>query len=500
MLGSVVYVFIRNPHVWANFFLLGFYLALFLRLLVFSTASSASFGRAFLSSLLQPLLCVASLCLLSPIIEYISIYRFMLFLAMSVLTAVVAIFFFTSFANSVGKQTSGVPSLHLFKAFMANWVANLNEPLESILETFGEEKSVKFSVLSFQSGGKAKAMVVVPAFHAGPFNNVGSSLFPSMIQSLLEKELDCIVSVPHGLCQHELDLASQSQTRKVMESIRSSIGFSTPELVATPFIRVNGGGASASCQIFGNRMLVTLTTAPKSMEDLPPELSLFIAGEARKHGLLELTVVDSHNSIEGDFNLEGVIEPLKRVATESIEEAVRHKRRSFEIGAAKVVPKEFSLKEGMGPGGITVIATKVGDQKAAYVTIDGNNMVSGLREKILSSLREMGISEGEVLTTDTHAVVGVVMTKLGYNPIGEALDHARLINYVKQAATTALGNLEPAEVTWHTGTVSNVKVIGWKQIETLSVLAERTTQKAKRLALYIFPSFTAFFIVMLALL
>ena len=40
----------------------------------------------------------------------------------------------------------------------------------------------------------------------------------------------------------------------------------------------------------------------------------------------------------------------------------------------------------MGTGGITAIVVQVSKQKTAYVVIDGNNMISGLREKILAAL------------------------------------------------------------------------------------------------------------------
>jgi putative membrane protein len=157
------------------------------------------------------------------------------------------------------------------------------------------------------------------------------------------------------------------------------------------------------------------------------------------------------------------------------------------VGAARVVPVEFSLQEGMGPGGIAAFVVKVGDQTTAYITIDGNNMVTGLREKILKALSEVGVDEGEVFTTDTHEVNAVVLTARGYHPVGEAMDHERLINYVKQTAKDALANLESSEVAWGTETVSGVKVIGEKQIEALSILLDKSVKRAKKLAISVFP-------------
>jgi putative membrane protein len=142
----------------------------------------------------------------------------------------------------------------------------------------------------------------------------------------------------------------------------------------------------------------------------------------------------------------------------------------------------------MGPGGISVMVTKVGAQKTAYVTIDGNNMISGLREKILTMLQEIGIVDGEILTTDTHAVTGVVPTARGYYPIGEAIDHAKLISYIREATGKALDDLTPAEVSRRTGMVPNVKVIGEKPIADLCVLVEEAMKQAKRLAFSLFSA------------
>ncbi|MDH5363068.1 MAG: DUF2070 family protein, partial [Aigarchaeota archaeon] len=180
--------------------------------------------------------------------------------------------------------------------------------------------------------------------------------------------------------------------------------------------------------------------------------------------------------------------------------ALSYSRHPFLVGASKVVPEEYGLKDGMGPGGISVIVTKVGDQMAAYVTIDGNNMISGLREKTLSVIRELGISAGEILTTDTHAVNGVVLVPRGYHPVGEAMDQSRLIEYIKEATITALNNLEPVEVAWSAKTVADIKVIGEKQIETLCGLSEKVAKRAKKLATTVFPTTGIFLTVLLAFL
>ena len=498
-LGSLISVFLGNHIVWVKLFLLGFSVALILRLLVFSTTSFVDRKGVFISSILQPALCTIPIFFTGSVTGSLGV-DFFLLSAIFVFIAVLSVSLFTFLVNRVGRRTLGIASLPLFKAFIANWTENINAPLEGFFERLGCERDVKLSILAFRTGEKIKAVMVVPALHSGPFRNVGSSLLPYMIQDALENKLRCVVSVPHGLAGHELDLSSQFQSERVVERTLSSVDFSPFFSGATPLVRARKNGANASCQIFGNCALLTLTLSPKTMEDLPQELEFIIVNETEKRGLSSAIVIDAHNSVEGPFNLKEALEPLRKAALTSLEEALSCERAPFEAGAAKIVPKEFGLKEGMGLGGITVIATRAGDQTTAYVTIDGNNMVSGLRKEILSALRDVGIADGEVLTTDTHSVNGVVLTERGYHPVGEAMDNAKLISYVRQAAMNALGDLESAKVSWRTETISGVRVIGEKQIGALCLLAEKTAREAKRLAVSLFSATGVFLSVLLVLL
>jgi putative membrane protein len=222
--------------------------------------------------------------------------------------------------------------------------------------------------------------------------------------------------------------------------------------------------------------------------------------EAEKKGLASAIVINAHNSINSNnFNLEENLTPLKEAVTKSIEKTSAAERSTFRIGAAKVVPTEFTLEDGMGPGGISVIVTESGKQRTAYVTIDGNNMISGLRERILETLRKVGIEDGEILTTDTHAVSAIVLNRRGYHPVGEVMNQEKLINDIKDAVSEATKNLESAKVAWRTITVPNVKVIGAKQIEGLCMLTDKAMKRAKKSALVLFPIASALLIALLLL-
>jgi predicted neutral ceramidase superfamily lipid hydrolase len=180
------------------------------------------------------------------------------------------------------------------------------------------------------------------------------------------------------------------------------------------------------------------------------------------------------------------MELFRKAITENLKETSSLKRLPFKVGAAKIIPTEFGLEDGMGPGGITAVTVEVGNQKFAYVTIDGNNMVSGLREKILSMFRDLGVDSGEVFTTDTHAVTAVVLTSRGYHALGEVIPHEKLINYVRETVEKALMDMKPAKVGYKVTTVPNVKVIGEKQIIELCSLIDPALKRAKHMAVPLF--------------
>jgi putative membrane protein len=409
------------------------------------------------------------------------------FLSVGVTATITYLYIFS--INRVGVEILGVPSFSVLKAFMASWTEGQNAPFENLFGRFGQEREVRVSALSFcNTNGMVKAMMIVPAFHPGPFKNVGSSALPYTIQAALEQKLEhCAVSVPHGLSGHDLDLANQAQNQLILDRVLTMSDCSDFGSLASPFVRVKRNGASVGCQVFNGCALLTLTLAPETMEDLPPELNTVIVEAAKKHGFSTAITVDAHNSIQGPFKIDKAIKPLQEAAVESLQKASKHKPTSFSIGTAKVTPKEFGLQDGMGLGGIVTLVIRVGDQKTAYITIDGNNMVSGLRERILSALSEIDVNDGEVFTTDTHAVNAVVLNARGYHPVGEAIDQESLVKYVKQATTDAIASLEPAEVAWRTETVSGVKVIGEKQIEAMCMLLDKAVKRAKKLAISIFP-------------
>jgi putative membrane protein len=484
---------------WIKLCLLGFAAVLTLRFVVFLATSSVEISRRLLSSLIQPFLCIIAFMVFWTRLSNISPLQVLPFLVIAPIASYASAFLFVHIVDRLGQRTYGVPSMPIFRAFMLNWVVALNAPFEELLEKLGENEDIEISFLKFDSS-KPKAAIIVPLVHPGPFKNIGSSLLPSMLKREFEKKFGCDACVPLGILGHELDLASQAQNHRIIDNVIASAEFEATTDKATPFVKVTDGAVTAVCQVFGSTAFLSFTLAPKTTEDLPQELGHIVREEAEKCGIDCAVVVNAHNSIDNTDSMEASLDTLRAVASNCLKKAVSLPSKPFKLGAATVFPKEFSLKDGMGPGGITAIVVKIAEQKSAYVVIDGNNMISGLREKILSAIASIGFDESEVFTTDTHAVSAVVLGRRGYHPVGEVMKHETLIGYIKEAAKAAEASLESCKAGCKRVVVPKVRVIGQVRLESLSMLVDTALRKAKQIVVPIFALEGLFLILLLAIL
>jgi len=472
---------------WVKLSLLGFAVVVTLRLIVFTAASSASIWNRWASTLLQPALCIAAFLIFwmgYPSIVLVG-WQVLLFVFAAPIVGFFAVFLLLSSIDRLGKSVYSLPALPLFRAFLLNWVDDQNAPLEEYLEKMGEDADISVTLLKFGTP-KNKAAIIVPQVHPGPFKNVGSSLLPSLLKREVEKELGADVCVPLGILGHELDLASQAQNYKIIAQVISYAKFEPKSTLASPLIQIKEGVATASCQIFGDTAFLSFTLAPKTTEDLPQELGRIVAEEAKKLGLQNAIVVNCHNCLTNIVDSAEHFDDLQKAASKCLQKAIILPKKPFGVGSHTVFPKDFNLKSGMGAGGITAIVVQVENQKTVYVVIDGNNMVPGIREKILKSLIAIGYDYSEVFTTDTHAITASVTGRQGYHPVGEVMDHTLLIHLIGEVAKKAEANLESCSAGCRTFIVPHVRVIGEERLKSITTLVDKAIVKAKQLVIPVF--------------
>jgi len=342
-----------------------------------------------------------------------------------------------------GTSEIGSSPMGLFRSFLDHWLRKTPTALEEKLLSLSTEGSIETKILSFTgSDSRPKASLVVSNFHPGPYRDMGSGGLSSELKQALEDSQHGVVQVPHGISNHKLNIVSHRDIDKLLSAARENYPSHHPIYKASSMIREKEGEAIVSGQAFGNVVLLTVTLAPMEMEDLPTEVSTEIEREASRIGF-EVLIIDAHNSIVGQTSI--TPQQANRIVAAAVRVLGKLKALSqgpFRVGSSYDALKTYSLKDGIGPGGLSVMVVKAGNDTGSYITIDGNNMQQGLRDHILQSIRETGVSDAEVMTTDTHLVTGLVRSPLGYYPVGSALPTGTFVTQITQTVQKAIANLE----------------------------------------------------------
>lgn len=455
-----------------------------LRHLVIRVFSVASAWRNFLAAFLQPVL-----------VFYVTTYFFGVdssslvkgVTALAILVASVELLLW-EMRRWEGGET-GIDLIPLFRAFISAWTEDLNGPLEEQITRMGEVMDLDVDSIAFTAEtGEPAAAFLAPYIHPGPFRNVGSSGLPVALVNRIAEEHGCEALVAHGVSTHERDLTRSEDSIRVSEAVSSNLFSGGGSPSASPFVWAEKEGARASCQLFGDVAVVTLSLSPKSYDDLPCELHERIADSARGIGLAAV-VVDSHNSIQFDRGLEDYDpQNLHQAAKAALERAGATSKQPFAVGAARVVPDEWGLDQGMGPCGIAALAVRLENgQTSCYLVVDGNNMVSGLREKVVEAVRAVGVDEAEVVTSDVHLVNAIGKTAGGYHPFGERMDHERLTEYAVEAVGNAISRLERSSAHHALTEIPGLTVLGSKGLSALSLVLESGFDLFKKTGLTVMP-------------
>jgi len=441
-------------------------------LAVFSMSRVRFVGRALFSFLQPSLIVFATIVFLG-----LPATRMITGLLLSSLVGLVFAFALIATIERNGRKAIGFSPIRMFRAFLTDWLEGRNEDLESYLIELGIETEINASALAFRKKGinQPKAVMLVSTLHPGPFLNIGSSVMPFLFESLIERRFGAVAMVPHGVSGHELNLVSQEQNERILSWVLSRLPESSYVEVATPVDRSTNEVATATSQVFDGCALVTMTTAPLDMEDVPSELANNLSGLTQGK-FRSLALIDAHNCLTGPTTMTPrKVGALQEAALASLQISAEQHPTPFKVGAAHARPLDFDLKQGYGPAGISVIVVEVNGQRFAYVCVDGNNMIRGLREKILMALDSVGVDDGEVMTTDTHMVNGVVPARLGYHPVGEVAAWDPLINEIAGVCKEALADLEDAEVGVVTGQIP-VVTLGQKSLRRVMGMVYRTSK------------------------
>ncbi len=406
----------------------------------------------------QPLFQIAILLAMERVAPglYLLPENFKPIVALAVFATIAAgVFVYMKIIESPMKQAFGFGVFDLISSFFDHLTSN-SLSMERFFQTIGQSVTVPAGHLVFRDAdtGKPKGMIIVPYVHPGPLGNLGASNVTKLLDDELSSESGCLLVV-HGSSTHDLNPTSAQETRKLARVAREVLSERDGWVSkSTNVQRVQVGSSKLVGQMIDGSLFAINTFSPLPTEDVELGLGLAAMEAGKAAGARQVALVDAHNCFsesakaihagdrEGYDLLNAVAELARRLST----------AETFPIRAG------FGVRgcegESIGPLGIRVCVMEIGTQKVAYVAVDANNMVGGMREKIAERLSGL-VDECEVMTSDNHSVN---LLKGDFNPAGASTEG--LVEDVLAATKDALSGLSPVTARLDVRMTPSINVFG----------------------------------------
>ncbi len=156
--------------------------------------------------------------------------------------------------------------------------------------------------------------------------------------------------VPHGVSGHELNLVSQEQNSRLINWAIANLDKSSSAEKATPVVRVTNDIATATSQVFDGCALVTMTTAPHDMEDIPSEVASRLTGLVQGR-FRNVALIDAHNCLGQETTLtKKQIGALEEAALSALQSVAIVIPNPFRVGVARNIPKHFYVERWVRSG------------------------------------------------------------------------------------------------------------------------------------------------------
>lgn len=447
-----------HANVFINCLLFGCVLIFGLNTLILWSVTKISFRRSAMIGTIQPLLILAMYVLVSyfssysPIIDS-SLGSMILKVIVGSVIFILAIYSFITVVESPMKKNLGIGILDLLSLF----IAHMNEgskSLESLFDNMGEPISTVVTFISFKTKKGIKSLFVSPSVHPGPLGDIGGSNMPT----ILAERFNHFTMIAHGPSTHDFNPVATRELDKIESAIKTGLEKVEYSPKATLFKRYKEEKANIGVQFFNKGMVILSTFAPEGSDDIEFGVGLTMMTQSKSRcKVQDSIIVDCHNSFtpESGGVLPGNDEVFEIItAIDKID--LENEYYDIKVGCYENPMNDLGKNEGVGESGIKTMVIEVANQKTAYILFDSNNMEIGFRAEIIDTVKELGIDEVEVMTTDTHSVNTI---SRGYNPIG-LTKRPEITEYIKESVIKAIDDLEEVEVGTGTEKIENLKTFG----------------------------------------
>lgn len=449
---------IFHANVFINCLLFGCILIFGLNTLILWSVTKISFRRSAMIGTIQPLLILAMYVLVSyfssysPIIDS-SLGSMILKVIVGSVIFILAIYSFITVVESPMKKNLGIGILDLLSLF----IAHMNEgskSLESLFDNMGEPISTVVTFISFRTKKGIKSLFVSPSVHPGPLGDIGGSNMPT----ILAERFNHFTMIAHGPSTHDFNPVATRELDKIESAIKTGLEKVEYSPKATLFKRYKEEKANIGVQFFNKGMVILSTFAPEGSDDIEFGVGLTMMTQSKSRcKVQDSIIVDCHNSFTPESG--GVLpgnDEVFEIITAIDKINLENEYHDIKVGCYENPMNDLGKNEGVGESGIKTMVIEVANQKTAYILFDSNNMEIGFRAEIIDTVKELGIDEVEVMTTDTHSVNTI---SRGYNPIG-LTKRPEITEYIKESVIKAIDDLEEVEVGTGTEKIENLKTFG----------------------------------------
>ena len=374
---------------------------------------------------------------------------------------------------SIMADRAGCPNLKstfsVLQAFLSAWTENKQEKMEEIFESRSSVDVIRTRMMKFERKGDKQVFVVLPDIHPGPFNPIGGSNLPQQLFNFFENN----AIVLHSISDHSKNLPTTAEVNKYLNSLKNSVLKNSGNECTLPLI-TKSNNFTLTCIGFKTSVLVIISK-DSGMEDLPYSIIEKIEQFAKELGFSDIMIVDGHNALGNKISNEEE-SSLTALALTSLEKLVGKQYYTYEIGYSNSLTSGFRIVE-LGGAGIGVFNLRINNEDHLIGWSDSNNLVNGLRIRILRELNKAGINMLEICSSDTHSSSGK-RTRQGYYALGNVTKDEDIIKAFSEISSKAMSKTSPSSFSY-LDSYSQIKLMGRDQFDNYATALNKSMNITK---------------------
>lgn len=468
LLGIASDILLSKNEITTNYIVEGMFLAIGLRIGIFTSVFGATISKAITVSFISPQLFLFAFLPFTIYFEALTTPMALGFGSSLLLLGII----WTISADRAGRPRIE-STFRVLQAFLAAWTENKAENMEKITESRAHIETVMTYILKFKTMNSNEIFMILPDLHPGPFHPIGGSNLPYLLYMLFSKN----AMVMHSISDHSLNIPSKKEVNKYVKTLSDSRQSEVGTVCTNP-IQIKIGKCTVTGIAFGHSVIVFLSMAPIGMDDVPEHIRTSLEHYSADIGFHNILIVDTHNAM-GEFLNRQDSNIMISAAKHCLNELRHARQHKFKIGFSSSAELSYNIEsmQDLGQSGLSSLLLLVEENAYFIGWADSNNMDNGLRDYIISRLNNNKINMLEICTSDTHSTSGK-RNRQGYYTFGNISKPDQVANIYLQLSRKSIEKASPSTYELLSSR-SAIKVMGKNQFKDYSIALEKSMNLTK---------------------